>query len=188
MRCPQISPHHSHPLGPPRSPVACLGRKSTMLIFGPTVQLQFPGASSWKGKMQRKEIFFLWLWVLMIIILFLMVEYAWGRIKKEGNSILTKRFCFQRAIQNCFHIPVVHVDTAITRDISNPNWRECKSISPEEDLPGHFWSLWSPEGQYKPCRLSLNWSHSGQFSSSKVFRVKFVVSKTWEDFTAALNN
>lgn len=53
-----------------------------------------------------------------------------------------KAFFFQRAIQNYFRVPMVHVDTAITRDISNPNWRECKSISPEEDLPGHFWVPW----------------------------------------------
>lgn len=88
---------------------------------------------------------------------FSMLEYAQVWIENEGNSILTKKLSFHRAILNHFHVPVVHVGTAFTGDMSNPNPRECDSISPEEELPGYFWVGKGPPSYCQALELSVSW-------------------------------
>ena len=70
---------------------------------------------------------------------------------------MTKKLSFHRAILNHFHVPVVHVGTASTGDMSNLNPRECNSISPKEELPGHFWVGKGPPSYCQALELSVSW-------------------------------
>lgn len=154
-------PYDSHPSGPPRAPTPCLGQESPVSIFKPVVPYgrklgcasQMPALE--RGNFKGDKCVF-WLWVLSVPVLFLVLEYAQVWIENEGNSIFTKKLSFYRAILNRFHMPAVHVCTASTGDASNPNPRECNSISPEEELPGHFWVDKGPPSYCQVLKISVS--------------------------------
>ena len=79
---------------------------------------------------------------------------------------------------------MVHVGTASADNVSNPNPMESKSISAEEELPGHFWAGKGPlsycqaldlsvsQGVIQALQLSPNCHCTGPFFELKFFTIK----------------